>query len=487
MTTRFAFAGRVSTEDQQDPETSRNWQILRAESLIATHGVIVQEFFDIGHSRSIPWPRRPRAAALLQALKDPDRGFEAVVIGEPQRAFYGNQFGLTFPVFAHYGVQLWVPEAGGPIDPESEAHDLVMSVFGGMSKGERNRIKIRVRSAMAAQAKIEGRFLGGRPPYGYRLVDAGPHPNPSKAADGRRLQRLEPDPIVTPVVQYIFREYLTGRGIFAIAESLTRADIPSPSAYDPDRNPHRCGVAWSKGAVRSILSNPRYTGRQVWSKQRKEEILIDVENVALGHETRMRWNRPETWVWSNEIVHTPLVSAEVFQEVQELRARKHGARSFRERRRTTHSYVFRGLPPLPLPQRIRAGQQDRPPPQGLPPRAGTPPTARPLALHGLRSSPARGNNRSHACRAIRQHPHSHQRGNGSRDRRQRRQAGPLPRSPGSRHRPEADRPLDRRGPSPPRRSTSPVAPGHQGPWDDEGRDPLHDQITRASPRGHRGR
>ncbi|MFD3932502.1 recombinase family protein [Streptomyces sp. NPDC058614] len=52
----------------------------------------------------------------------------------------------------------------------------------------------------------------------------------------------------------------------------------------------------SKGAVRSILSNPRYTGRQVWSKQRKEEILIDVENVALGHETRMQWNRPETWV-----------------------------------------------------------------------------------------------------------------------------------------------------------------------------------------------
>lgn len=43
-----------------------------------------------------------------------------------------------------------------------------MSVFGGMSKGERNRIKIRVRSAMAAQAKIEGRFLRGRPPYGYR-------------------------------------------------------------------------------------------------------------------------------------------------------------------------------------------------------------------------------------------------------------------------------------------------------------------------------
>jgi site-specific DNA recombinase len=29
-----------------------------------------------------------------------------VVIGEPQRAFYGNQYSLTMPVLTHYGVQL---------------------------------------------------------------------------------------------------------------------------------------------------------------------------------------------------------------------------------------------------------------------------------------------------------------------------------------------------------------------------------------------
>ena len=69
-----------------------------------------------------------------------------------------------------------------------------MSVFGGMSKGERNRIKIRVKAAMSAQAKDEGRFLGGRPPYGYLIADAGPHPNPAKAADGKRLHKLVLDP-----------------------------------------------------------------------------------------------------------------------------------------------------------------------------------------------------------------------------------------------------------------------------------------------------
>src|SRR6266567_9050469 len=121
---RFAFYGRVSTEDQQDPEASRNWQVARAQALIEAFGQIVAVFFDVGQSRSLPWKRRPQAALLLEALKNPDRGFDAVVIGEPHRAFYGNQFGLTFPLFEHYGVQLWVPEVGGAVDPGSDAHEI---------------------------------------------------------------------------------------------------------------------------------------------------------------------------------------------------------------------------------------------------------------------------------------------------------------------------------------------------------------------------
>lgn len=105
MAQRFAFYGRVSTEDNQDPAASRRWQLDRARALVDKHGGVVAEYFDIGQSRSIPWKRRPEAASLLAALKD-GPGFDAIVIGEPQRAFYGNQFGLTFPVLVHYGVTL---------------------------------------------------------------------------------------------------------------------------------------------------------------------------------------------------------------------------------------------------------------------------------------------------------------------------------------------------------------------------------------------
>ena len=355
---RFAFYGRVSTEDNQDPEASRNWQRSRALTLIEpAGGVIVEDFFDIGMSRSLPWKRRPRANDLLTAISNPNRGFDAIVIGEPQRAFYGSQYSMTMPVFTHYGVGLWVPEVGGAIDPDSEAHDLIMSVFGGMSKGERNRVKIRVRSAMAAQAKIEGRFLGGRPPYGYRLADLGPHPNPGKAADGKRLHQLEPHPAYGPVVQRIFAEYLRGRGHYAIAEGLTRDGILSPSQADPDRNRHRNGEGWSKNAVRAILDNPRYTGRQVWNKQRKDEVLLDVENVADGYETKMRWNEEGSWVWSDKVVHEPLITVEDFEAIKRIRAAHGRDRTERERIRTKHTYVFKGLLRCGLCGRKMQGQQ----------------------------------------------------------------------------------------------------------------------------------
>ncbi|MEV4079453.1 recombinase family protein [Nonomuraea fuscirosea] len=342
---RFAFWGRVSTEDHQDPSSSKKWQLSRSRALIEPHGGgIVEEFFDVDKSRSIPPQRRPQAGALLAELRNPARGFDAVVVGEPQRAFHGNQFALTFPLFEHFAVPLWVPEIGGPIDPANEAHELIMSMYGGISKGERNRIKVRVRTSMAALTQMEGRYLGGRPPYGYRLVDAGPHPHPAKAADGKRLRRLEPDPLTAPVVRRIFAAFLAGQGLSAIADRLTRDGILCPSAYDRARNRHRSGIGWSKTAVRAILLNPRYTGWQVWNRQRKDEVLIDVNDVALGHMTKLRWNDSEQWVWSQQPAHEALVDLDTSWQVQALLGTSSGrSQERRQPRRTSRPYIFRGL------------------------------------------------------------------------------------------------------------------------------------------------
>ena len=52
---RFAFYGRVSTEDYQDPMTSRARQRDQATALVAGHGRIMAEFFDVGQSRTLAW------------------------------------------------------------------------------------------------------------------------------------------------------------------------------------------------------------------------------------------------------------------------------------------------------------------------------------------------------------------------------------------------------------------------------------------------
>ncbi len=140
---RFAFYGRVSTEDHQDPETSRGWQLLNAQALTSGHGRIVVEFFDVGHSRVLPWTRRPDAAALATALAHPNRGFDVIVIGSSERAFYGQQFASMAPLFAHYGISVWLPELGGEVDPEIAAHGELMVLLGIIAKREVVRARMR--------------------------------------------------------------------------------------------------------------------------------------------------------------------------------------------------------------------------------------------------------------------------------------------------------------------------------------------------------
>jgi DNA invertase Pin-like site-specific DNA recombinase len=308
---RFAFYGRTSTVEYQDRSTSRAWQREVAESVIAGQGVIVAEFFDVGCSRRVPWVRRPQAGALLAALSATDRGFDAVVVGEYERAFYGEQLTHLALMFRRHGVQIWLPEAGGPVDIGSPEHKALMSVLGAQSQREVLRSRHRVLAATEAQAREQGRYLGGRPPYGYWLVDAGPHPNRAHAGWGRRCQRLDPDPVTAPHVRWMFEQRVAGRSVAGIARELNERGVLCPSDVDPDRNRHRSGGLWTLRTVAVILANPRYTGRQVWNRQRTEHSDRAV--------TR-RLNPAGEWVISRALAHPALVSEAEFVAAQQVRA-----------------------------------------------------------------------------------------------------------------------------------------------------------------------
>ena len=70
----------------------------------------------------------------------------------------------------------------------------------------------------------------------------------------------------------------------------------------------------------AILANPRYTGRQVWNRQRTDFDLADPANTGLGHKQVQRWNLPEGWVISKHLAHTALVSEADFIAAQDATA-----------------------------------------------------------------------------------------------------------------------------------------------------------------------
>ncbi|MFF3910267.1 recombinase family protein [Streptomyces sp. NPDC001848] len=189
-------------------------------------------------------------------------------------------------------------------------------------------------------------------------------PTAAMTAAGQRVHKLELDPGAAPVVQRIFTMYVEGMSYSAIAALLTREGIPCPSAHDAIRNPHRKKTAWQQGAVRAILLNPCYTGHEVWNKQRKEERLLDIDDVTLGHRTHMTHNPPDEWIHSNEPAHEAIISPDLFDAArtvrtqrarnqgQQERAGKRGGRPYALRGRVRCSLCGRKMQPATIRSRV---------------------------------------------------------------------------------------------------------------------------------------
>jgi hypothetical protein len=133
-----------------------------SDELVEGFGEVVAEFFDKGCSRRWLWWDRPAASALLAAAEKPGREFDAVVVGEYERAFYGDQFWHVVARLTAAGVQVWLPEAGGPVELDSPVHQALMVLLGTQAQREVARARHRVIAAMRAQTRLQGRFLGGR-------------------------------------------------------------------------------------------------------------------------------------------------------------------------------------------------------------------------------------------------------------------------------------------------------------------------------------
>ena len=119
---------------------------------------------------------------------------------------------------------------------------------------ELEAIRSRTREALRSRVRA-GRIAGGAC-YGYKLER---HSDGS----GRRFTTAVVDAAQAPIVERIFREYLSGRGLKAIAHQLNHDGVPAPSAG------RRGSGSWASSAVRTILLNVRYRGLYIHGRIKK--------------------------------------------------------------------------------------------------------------------------------------------------------------------------------------------------------------------------
>src|SRR6478609_6216798 len=301
MMRRFAWYGRLSTKDKQDPTLSfPSQREICATKAAELDGEIVCDFTDQEAGR-----RDDRAgwADLLREAKERDaRRFDAVIIYATSRLSRDLFHALTYErEMTRAGVEVFYAlTAGDQTSPEGR---LIRHMFQALDQFEVEKLGREVRRGQTENTR-QGYRNGGRAPYGYRLKHE-PHPDPARARAGDKKSRLVVDPEQGPVIAEMFERFLSGWGYKEIANHLNRPGGPPPPTHvDSKRN---TAGKRSKNTLRSILQNHVYTGRLYWNR-------LDFRAVKQGEGPLVR-RKPEEWVESDRR-HEALVSDEVFERVQ---------------------------------------------------------------------------------------------------------------------------------------------------------------------------
>ena len=325
---RFAWYGRLSTKDKQDPTLSFPSQRDACDRKVdELGGRIVAEFTDQESGR-----RDDRASwsDLVREARDADtRRFDGVVIYSTSRLARDLFRALAYErELARASVQVYYAVAAG--DQTSPEGRLVRHIFQALDQFEVEKLGRETRRGQIENAR-QGYRNGGRAPSGYRL-EREAHPDPRRARAGDHKSRLVPDAEQAPVVVEIFERYLSGLGFKEIADHLNRPGGPPPPRHvDSRRN---TAGKWSKSTIRAILSNPVYTGRLYWNR-------LDFRRAKLGEGPVVRRDDRE-WIEA-ECRHEALIPDDWFERASaEMRKRQHSEGSKR-RSQQRRFYQLRGI------------------------------------------------------------------------------------------------------------------------------------------------
>lgn len=187
------------------------------------------------------------------------------------------------------GIEVWTIK-DGQLKTEEHVDKLLTYIRFWQNEGESKKTGDRVRDAQIELVK-QGRFVGGRAPFGYELVPSG-----EISKNGRLVKKLQIVEEQAAIVRKIYSLAIhQGYGYEKIAKTLNEEGIPGVTK-----------PTWRNCTVCSILKNPIYMGYTSYNRR-------------VSHGASRKMDR-RTWVYSEEqIPEYVIVSQSDWERAQKIR------------------------------------------------------------------------------------------------------------------------------------------------------------------------
>ena len=240
---------------------------------------IAHEYSDQGKSgKSVEG--RPEFMQMLEDIKSEKDQVSYVLVFKLSR-FGRNAADVlsSLQLMQDYGVNLVCVEDG--IDSSKDVGKLMISVLSAVAEIERENIQIQTMEGRKQKAR-EGKWNGGLPPYGYKLVNG--------------LLMIEEEE--AEIIRIIFDKYLnTSMGSIAITEYL------NSHGYKKKLRQNNTLDYFTENFISKVLDNAVYCGRITYGKRTMEKVIgtrneyrqvrkddyIDVKGIHEGIITEEEW------------------------------------------------------------------------------------------------------------------------------------------------------------------------------------------------------
>jgi site-specific DNA recombinase len=310
MIPAYAYA-RYSSDNQN--ETSIESQLAEIQRFAAAHDYeIVETFIDRERSAAAVKQQRDEFLRMIHSIRS-GASIRAVIVWNLSRYFRRALAAMQFEEEMRslhinlISVMQPLQEEGGKPSADGLFMRRIQYLFDEKSSHDNSKHTMR---NLLQHARSHQSHLGGRPPYGYKVVLSDP-------SNFNSRRTLLPDPDEAKNVAYIFQSVREGKTYSQTAAELVRRDAVT-----------RNGRAFTPQSLNGILSNPKYAGIYAYGRYNYNRITTGVKEK----------NDDPVWI---EDGCPAIVERGVWEDVQKTLKGRH--RVYNSASEEKHVYLLSGL------------------------------------------------------------------------------------------------------------------------------------------------